>query len=270
MLRENSNSFATHCRLKILLCAMTVGLQQILCYLKMCIAQFVLFVMGWSVDPVCVQRLSNRKTRTVAIGYHTSNWDSIIGMLVQLAHDFPVTYVIKQPWLETPVVGNILKWMGFIGIENNTGVTDRLSKTLSVMPTFLFAIMPEGKRCYSPKWSSGFYYIAKSTGANIEVVNIDYARHRVTLIGKPISATNHSLEEVQHECQERLMSSSIPLFPAHAFPTPVNVAQPSVFGIKSLLMTILVSYGLFHLSWIPCVIWLCALWALATQCGPLV
>ena len=182
---------------------------------------FVLLTMGgWSVDPKVVERLCS-PGRRIVIGYHTSNWDAVIGILVKLAYRIPTTYAIKKSWLQTPIVGPVLKELGFIAVDSDKkNNTQFLASQLTALKQFNFAIMPEGNRSMVDRWKEGFYHLAKQTDAAIEVVSFNFSTHHVELLGGSIFVTNKTAPEVTEICQNRLMHCAVPLYLNEAYPPP--------------------------------------------------
>jgi hypothetical protein len=161
--------------------------------------------------------------RFVTIALHTSNWDAIISILLSIRDGWSAVYVIKDSWIRLPVVGGALHNLGFIGKPAGSGnMTAGLIKHLNMSPhgRFRFVIMPEGQRSYGGVWRSGYYYIARETGAKIELVVIDFHERTMRIEYPPIDPCGMSLEETNSVCMGKLARSSVPLYPEHAYPVP--------------------------------------------------
>jgi 1-acyl-sn-glycerol-3-phosphate acyltransferase len=183
------------------------------------VAKFSLQLMGWKTDARTISYLAGNP-RCIAISLHTSNWDGIVSILFQLAYGFPVMYVIKQSWIDTPVAGTLLTRLGFIGVdEDRRGHTKSIVDNLAKSKRFVFCIMPEGQRAYINSWKSGYYHIAKSLDVSILPLIVDYAEHRI-IMADLVPVGNRTLDEVSRECQQRLVVASVPLYPEHAYPAP--------------------------------------------------
>jgi 1-acyl-sn-glycerol-3-phosphate acyltransferase len=162
--------------------------------------------------------------RFVTIALHTSNWDAIISILLSIRDGWSAVYVIKDTWLSLPVIGSVLRALGFIckPAGSRGSMTAELIKHLRASPggRFRFVIMPEGQRSYGGGWRSGYYYIARETGAKIEIVVIDFHARTMEIEYPPIDPSDMSLEETNSICMKRLARSSVPLYPEHAYPAP--------------------------------------------------
>lgn len=182
-------------------------------------AKISLQLMGWRTDARTLSIMCSNP-RYVAISLHTSKWDSIIGILFQLAYQIPSSYVIRQTWIRDPITGPILSELGFIEVdETKNGQTPAVIKKLSTLSNFVFIIMPEGDIDLTTRWKSGYYYIAKGLNVNILPIALDFANH--TLSVKDIVVVgDRSLEDVERECKAHLVTDSIPLYPKSAFPAP--------------------------------------------------
>lgn len=236
------------------------------------LAQLTLQLMGWKTDARTLAYICG-KPRCVAISLHTSNWDSIIAILIQLAYGMPSVYIIKESWLKTPVFGTILSNLGFIGVhEEKHGQVVSIVSALQKKSSFIFVIMPEGQRSYINEWKTGFYYIAKELQINIMPIILDYSEHRI-VISDVVVVGNRSLGDVTQECQQKLTLASVPLYPEHAYPAPRcythyrassnEMAKTSVFDWHSMSLLYLIP-GLFAYGFLLPVI---GLWLIYCQYG---
>jgi hypothetical protein len=182
-------------------------------------AKISLQLMGWKADARTLSIMCTNP-RFVAISLHTSKWDSIIGILFQLAYRIPSTYVIRHTWIKDPITGPILSELGFIAVdETKNGQTPAVIEKLSTFSNFVFIIMPEGDVDLTPRWKSGYYYIAKGLNVNILPITLDFSNHTLSVTDIVIVG-DRSLEDVERECKARLITDSIPMHPASAFPAP--------------------------------------------------
>ncbi len=143
------------------------------------LTKFIFFKLaGWKI----IGDLNRYEKCIVLVAPHTSNWDFFVGLAVKNIQGFKGKYLIKKTWLDKPVVGQLLKNIGGVGVDRTqkTNLADQIVAYFNAHDDFKLAITPEGTRKYSPKWRSGFWYMAK--GADVPVVPavMDYGTKTVT------------------------------------------------------------------------------------------
>lgn len=118
--------------------------------------------------------------RMVAIvAPHTSNWDFLIGLLVQLALRLGARFVGKHTLFHWPL-GGLMRWLGGVPVDRAApaGFVGEVARAVRESPRMFLVIAPEGTRRRSP-WKSGFYRIAVAAGVPILVIAFDYPRRVV-------------------------------------------------------------------------------------------
>lgn len=147
-------------------------------------ANLIFTLSGWKFK----NSIPSDLTSFVMIGApHTSNHDFIPAMT--LAHKIKLnsSFIIKNEWLNIPILGSFLKSMGAIGLDrkkiNDSGpnnTTELYAEYFNKFTNFVLMISPEGTRKANPHWKSGFYYIAKK--ANVPIV-FGYADYKNKVAG---------------------------------------------------------------------------------------
>ena len=145
-------------------------------------AAWVLKAMGWQLE-------SNGFPGPcgVAIVYpHTSNWDFVIMILAKWAIGVPARFMAKDSLFKIPLMGRWLRYVGGLAVDRRSphGVVGQIVQTFlehqnAGKPLWL-GLTPEGTRAYVPAWRSGFYQIALEAGLPLGLVELDYAKKRVT------------------------------------------------------------------------------------------
>ncbi|NJC88065.1 MAG: acyltransferase [Desulfuromonas sp.] len=145
----------------------------------------LLRLLGWRI----AGRLPELPRLVIVVAPHTSNWDFLVGVGVQLALGLDVCWLGKHtlffgPWAP------LLRWMGGIPVNRAApqGLLPELVRRLKRQDRFLLALAPEGTRSKVERWKSGFHAIACQTGAPIAPVALDYGPREVRF-GAPFMPT---------------------------------------------------------------------------------
>lgn len=138
------------------------------------LARFVMKILGWQLvgEPPDVPKY------VLIAAPHTSNWDFLIMLALDLAFKVECVWMGKDSLFRGPL-GPFYRRMGGIPIDRNSrsSVVEQTGSEKMVM-----AIPPEGTRRRTGRWKTGFYYIA--LGANVPLVFgfIDF-KHKATGFG---------------------------------------------------------------------------------------
>jgi len=139
------------------------------------IAQFILWIARWKVDPVP----AGVKKAVIVVGPHTSNWDFFIGKMAFISYGMRTKILIKKEAFVFPISW-LLKLMGGVPVDRkkNNNLTDQAVKYFEERDTLYMLFTPEATRSYNPKWKKGFYYIAQKAKVPIYIGFIDYKNKR--------------------------------------------------------------------------------------------
>ena len=140
-------------------------------------ARIVLKLFGWKTDVDDALVHAYPKYIIVAAP-HTSNWDAIFGGLGFMAEDIGTSIIIKQEWLNTPVIGGLLSGIGCVGIDRSgsRNTVRQVVELFEKRSRFVMVITPEGTRGNVKQWKSGFYFIAKKANVPLMLGCPDYRR----------------------------------------------------------------------------------------------
>lgn len=132
---------------------------------------------------------------------HTSNWDFYYTIAAFWEMDIPMKLFIKDAWTK-PWYGYFIKKIGGIGIDRtqNKNMVDFASELLQQEKHLYLINTPEGTRSFSPKWKTGFYYIAQKANVPIVLGYCDYKKKKAGLV-KIVEINNRSLNEVLAEIE---------------------------------------------------------------------
>ena len=149
------------------------------------IAQFILRLTGWRTAVI-----SPYPSRCVMIGApHTSNWDFIIVMLLMAVERIPIRLMGKDSLFRWPL-GVFMRSFGVIPVNRsgNNKLVDQIAARFDEYDELIIGISPEGTRSKTPRWRTGFYYIAHKADVPIVMVYIDY-KNKVCGLGPSIKPT---------------------------------------------------------------------------------
>lgn len=111
---------------------------------------------------------------------HTTNWDYWHMLCMSIRYYRFPNVTMKKEWIDTPVVGQVLKAMGAIPVQRdkNTNMIDVLADFVRHEPRVMLVFTPEGSRRYTEYWRTGFYYVAHKSDVPIICAYADYKRKR--------------------------------------------------------------------------------------------
>ena len=141
------------------------------------IAGFILKALGWTVD---FQGFPG--PRGVLVVYpHTSNWDFPIGLLAKWATGIQANFLIKDIYLNLPLIGRWFAWVGGRAVNRTSpqGYVKELSKEMLAAPYFWLVITPEGTRKKTPGFKTGFYRLGLEANVPLCLATIDFGRRHI-------------------------------------------------------------------------------------------
>ncbi|MCS6807329.1 MAG: lysophospholipid acyltransferase family protein [Bacteroidota bacterium] len=162
--------------------------------LKQRFARWWLSLTGWKV----VGDLPPDIKRFVVIGApHTSNWDLYGAVLGAMSMNFRGKWLGKKELFRFPF-GWLMRWLGGIPVDRSrrTNMVDFAAKLLETSDSLGLIIPPEGTRSKTPKWKTGFYYIAYKARVPIICGFMDYAKRELG-IGLILTPTGNIHEDIK-------------------------------------------------------------------------
>ena len=174
------------------------------------LANFLFKITGWKI----VGEIPAEARKCVMIAApHTSNWDLVYARAAFYIMKVPLKYTIKKEWMEYPVMGSFLRWLGAIPIERSKkkgGMVDAMANLFNNYEELAVMVTPEGTRKFVTRWKTGFYYVALKAGVPIVLGYLDYDKKHAG-IGKVV----HPSGNLQQDMEEILQfySTIIPRHP---------------------------------------------------------
>jgi 1-acyl-sn-glycerol-3-phosphate acyltransferase len=152
----------------------------------------LLKVLGWRVEG----QLPDRRKIVAIVAPHSSGLDFLIAIGLVFWWNLRVRYIGKKELFRFPL-GPVMSWLGGIPIDRqaSTGVIDQVVAEIERSDRVLLGIAPEGTRRYGARWKTGFYWIAKRTGAAIVPVYLDWSRKVIGLL-PPIEPTEDAAADL--------------------------------------------------------------------------
>ena len=128
------------------------------------------------------------KKMVVVMGPHTSNWDFVLGMLVQFAIGVRFSFIIKQSAF-VPVIGTIISSLGGIPINRKAAanITQQMVDKINNSDELILVVTPEGTRSNKTTIKSGFHRIAQGAGVPVMLTKLDYKKRQLE-VGEMISS----------------------------------------------------------------------------------
>ncbi|WP_353394770.1 1-acyl-sn-glycerol-3-phosphate acyltransferase [Hydrogenophaga sp. 5NK40-0174] len=120
---------------------------------------------------------------------HTCYTDYVVLMLVLVALDMPVSFLMEGRITRLPVIGRWLRKMGGIVVtqENRHAMVGELLARFAAArqsDARLWVVMfPEGGRREANGWFDGFYRVAQGADVPVILAALDYERHALEVAG---------------------------------------------------------------------------------------
>jgi 1-acyl-sn-glycerol-3-phosphate acyltransferase len=136
------------------------------------LARFILWITGWKID----FRIPPEKKCIIVVAPHTSNWDLIIGKLVNWSSGIKPKFLVKKEAFNFFTSPLIYMWGGIPVDRSKSGdVIEQVIKLFEEKEELVLGITPEGTRKRNPDWKTGFYRIAIRANVPIYLGYIDFA-----------------------------------------------------------------------------------------------
>ncbi len=113
---------------------------------------------------------------------HTSNWDFPVGIMAMYALGIRGTFLGKDTLFKFPL-GILMRFLGGFPVDR-TSRSDVVTQTTELVERserVIIVLSPEGTRKLTPRWRSGFYWIAQKTGMPILPIAFDYSTRAIHL-----------------------------------------------------------------------------------------
>jgi 1-acyl-sn-glycerol-3-phosphate acyltransferase len=119
--------------------------------------------------------------KCVAIFYpHTSNWDTIIGLLAKAMLGLRIHFVGKDTLFRWPLGSILVAWGGIpVNRREPTGFVGGIEREFARRDDFVLALAPEGTRRRTECWKSGFYRLARAARVPLALGYIDYVAREI-------------------------------------------------------------------------------------------
>jgi len=115
---------------------------------------------------------------------HTSNWDTIIGLLAKLVLGLRIHFVGKDTLFRWPLRTLLVAWGGIpVNRREPKGFVDAIEREFARRDEFIVALAPEGTRGHTEFWKSGFYRIARTAKVPLALGFIDFPLREIGVGG---------------------------------------------------------------------------------------
>jgi hypothetical protein len=109
---------------------------------------------------------------------------------------FRVTFLGKDTLFRFPM-GLLMRWLGGVPVDRSSkqDVVTQTAELVAKMDRVVIALAPEGTRKATPRWRSGFWWIAHKAQVPIVPVAFDF-RTREIVIHAPVRTTGDSDQDI--------------------------------------------------------------------------
>jgi len=157
------------------------------------VATLLMRIFGWR---FVGEPIPDERKMVIIVAPHTSNWDFPIGILAMYAIGFRVTFLGKDTLFRFPM-GLLMRWLGGVPVDRSSkqDVVTQTAELVAKMDRVVIALAPEGTRKATPRWRSGFWWIAHKAQVPIVPVAFDF-RTREIVIHSPVRTTGDSDQDI--------------------------------------------------------------------------
>ena len=155
------------------------------------VAQRGNFLMRWIM--IGLMRLSgwrftgedfpDRRKFVLIVAPHTSNWDFPLGIMAMYSLGIRGTFLGKDTLFKFPL-GVLMRFLGGFPVDRSAR-SDVVTQTVELVERtdrIIIVLSPEGTRKLTPRWRSGFYWIAQKSGMPILPIAFDYSRKAIHVL----------------------------------------------------------------------------------------
>jgi 1-acyl-sn-glycerol-3-phosphate acyltransferase len=116
------------------------------------------------------------------IAPHTSNWDFMVGVGAMYALGLRGAFLAKDSLFGFPL-GMVMRFLGGFPVDR-TAKSDVVTQTVELIgrsERITVVLAPEGTRKLTPRWRSGFYWIAQKARIPILPVTFDFGTKTIRI-----------------------------------------------------------------------------------------
>lgn len=125
----------------------------------------------------------DRRKFVLIVAPHTSNWDFPTGIMAMYALGIRGTFLGKDTLFKFPL-GVLMRFLGGFPVDRSAR-SDVVTQTVELVERsdrIIIVLSPEGTRKLTPRWRSGFYWIAQKSGMPILPIAFDYSRKAIHVL----------------------------------------------------------------------------------------
>jgi 1-acyl-sn-glycerol-3-phosphate acyltransferase len=139
------------------------------------------------------------KKAVVIVAPHTSKRDVIICLAFRkVLHLERFKFLGKQELFKAPF-GFIFRRLGGIPVDrfHQNNFVDEVVQLFNSTDEFIIGLSPEGTRKKTDRLRTGFYHIAKKSGAPIVMLGLDYENKQL-IFAEPFNTSNDETADFKH------------------------------------------------------------------------
>ena len=134
-------------------------------------------ITGWRFSG---ELFPDRRKFVLIVAPHTSNWDFPTGIMAMYSLGIRGTFLGKDTLFRFPL-GLLMRFLGGFPVDRSAR-SDVVTQTVELVERterIIVVLSPEGTRRLTPRWRSGFYWIAQKSGIPILPIAFDYSAKEI-------------------------------------------------------------------------------------------
>ncbi|MBX3132050.1 MAG: MFS transporter [Gemmatimonadaceae bacterium] len=158
------------------------------------VATGLMRIFGWRFTG---EPIPDVKKMVLIVAPHTSNWDFCVGVMAKYAIGLRGTFLGKDTLFRFPL-GLLMRWLGGIPVDrfSKQDVVTQTAELVQQRERVTIALSPEGTRKATPRWRSGFWWIAHKAQIPIVPVAFDFSTRSIH-IHPPFATTGDPDRDIQ-------------------------------------------------------------------------
>jgi 1-acyl-sn-glycerol-3-phosphate acyltransferase len=158
------------------------------------VARGLMRLFGWKFTGEPIPDLPKM---VLIVAPHTSNWDFCVGIMAKYAIGLRGTFLGKDTLFRFPM-GILMRWLGGIPVDRSSkqDVVTQTAELVQRRERVTIALSPEGTRKATPRWRSGFWWIAHKAQIPIVPVAFDFSTRSIHIY-PPFSTTGDPDRDIQ-------------------------------------------------------------------------
>jgi len=213
------------------------------------LCRFILWILGWTPSPGLLEahQLVADGRKYIGMTPHTSHMDAVLGCLFRLGYDamFFKNMLIAK-WYDCWYIKPFTNYLGFVPAYpaydgQQGGTVTKIAQFMNqkyLNQGWMIGMSPSGS-IHPRRWKSGFFHLAKATGATLCVTGLDYKKKKMVFYLDSydcLPVDNTHTARLAAFCMDPVWRRITPKFPKQSWPMCHDLNDPLFLNSEWLPM----------------------------------